>query len=175
MFDLSQIRRNPGLAQLLVQNTVTGCTMMMNNKLLWLIADYVDDDAVIMHDYWAALTASIFGELVFLPESTICYRQHEENSVGAKDSRSGGYLIKRLKVGKKNYSEAMQQSFRQIQKYVEDYEEQMLAAGKEQELELMRGYGQLSASNHRERERYYWKHHIWKSGKIRKLMQLLWG
>ena len=55
---------------------VTGCTMMVNRCLLELLQKKVDADRIVMHDWWASLVASAFGEVVYLRRSTISYRQH---------------------------------------------------------------------------------------------------
>ena len=36
---------------------------------------------IIMHDYWAALIAKVFGKIGFVNEPTMYYRQHGNNSV----------------------------------------------------------------------------------------------
>ena len=39
---------------------------------------------VIVHDWWVGLVASYFGKIGYLAESTMKYRQHSQNSIGAK-------------------------------------------------------------------------------------------
>lgn len=63
---------------------VTGCTMMVNAPLLRLMQAPCDEDALVMHDWWASLVAAAFGEVVHLDRATISYRQHGDNSVGAE-------------------------------------------------------------------------------------------
>lgn len=70
------------LNRLLAQNVVTGCTVMINRALADL-ATPVPDKAI-MHDWWLALVAAAFGNVIYLNEPTILYRQHGKNSVGAK-------------------------------------------------------------------------------------------
>ncbi|QBR84506.1 glycosyltransferase family 2 protein [Legionella israelensis] len=67
---------------LLVQNFVTGCTSAVNRVLLEKALPF--PEKMIMHDWWLALCASILGELFFLSEPLIRYRQHDNNSVGAR-------------------------------------------------------------------------------------------
>jgi len=62
------------------QNNVTGCTIMINRQLRDLCQI---SDEIIMHDWWLALICHSFGEILFLRESSILYRQHLNNSVGA--------------------------------------------------------------------------------------------
>lgn len=36
-----------------------------------------------MHDWWIAYMVSFFGEIVYLDEPLIKYRQHSNNTIGA--------------------------------------------------------------------------------------------
>lgn len=74
--------RRTALNQLLVQNCVTGCTVMLNSPLLELGRPVPQDACA--HDHWFALVASAFGHIVVVPESLIDYRQHDRNVTGAK-------------------------------------------------------------------------------------------
>jgi len=77
--------------RLIVQNTVTGCTVMINQALLRLALPIPSQ--VIMHDWWLALVASFFGKVVVLEEQTMLYRQHGNNDTGAKEW-SLAYIVK---------------------------------------------------------------------------------
>ncbi len=81
--------------RILVQNHVTGCTVMVNAALLKKVK-YKNIENVIMHDWWLALIASGFGRIGFLDKSTIKYRQHGENQVGAKNVATAGYVADSL-------------------------------------------------------------------------------
>jgi glycosyltransferase involved in cell wall biosynthesis len=70
------------LNRLLVQNVITGCTMLINAPLAKLSVSF--PQGVIMHDWWLGLVAAVFGEISYISEPTILYRQHEINSVGAR-------------------------------------------------------------------------------------------
>ena len=83
------------LGRLLAQNTVTGCTMMINRALRNAMTACAEPEAIRMHDWWAALIAMRFGALRFLPEATILYRQHGNNSVGAQRAKGLGGLLKK--------------------------------------------------------------------------------
>jgi hypothetical protein len=67
---------------LLTENIITGCTVMLNQALRE-IATPVPKDAV-MHDWWAALLATMFGRIAYVPAATMLYRQHTGNDIGAK-------------------------------------------------------------------------------------------
>ena len=74
------------LARLLVQNNVTGCTLMMNAPLRRLALQYGRPSEMYMHDWFLALTAAAFGQIVFIPEPLVSYRQHGSNVMGASAS-----------------------------------------------------------------------------------------
>jgi len=74
------------LNRLLVQNNVTGCTVMVNRPLRELLLK-ANPDQMVLHDWWAALTAAAFGHILFVNEPTMDYCQHGQNQVGA--SRQG--------------------------------------------------------------------------------------
>lgn len=71
-----------GLNRVLIQNYVTGCTMLVNRALL----EYAISGSpkAIMHDWWMLLLATVKGKVVDMPETTVLYRQHNENDTGAK-------------------------------------------------------------------------------------------
>ncbi|HEY9016775.1 glycosyltransferase family 2 protein [Thiomicrospira sp.] len=69
-------------SRLLIQNTVTGCTVMINRALAEKCLTI--PNGAIMHDWWLGLVASQFGKIGFITEPTIKYRQHGKNTIGAK-------------------------------------------------------------------------------------------
>ncbi|QQE79208.1 glycosyltransferase family 2 protein [Alicyclobacillus sp. SO9] len=69
------------LGTLLVQNNVTGCTVMINHQLKKLA--YPIPRGAIMHDWWLALVASAFGHIEPVKSPSLKYRQHASNQVGA--------------------------------------------------------------------------------------------
>lgn len=69
------------LPRLLVDNTVTGCTMMMNASLRDMAVPMPEN--VSMHDAWPALIACAFGKIGIVYEPTMQYRQHGNNVIGA--------------------------------------------------------------------------------------------
>ncbi len=75
------------LSRLLVQNNVTGCTLVMNRSLCRLVADHGRAKDLFMHDWFIALTAAAFGRVLFVDLPLTAYRQHGDNVIGA--SRSG--------------------------------------------------------------------------------------
>ena len=69
------------LSSLMVQNFVTGCTMIINRALREKSLPF--PKGIIMHDYWLALVAAMCGKIGFVGKTTLLYRQHGRNTVGA--------------------------------------------------------------------------------------------
>ena len=64
-----------------LQNIVTGCSTLLNQPCISFALPFPDQ--VPMHDWWLAIVASLNGHIVFYPKSTLSYRQHASNLVGA--------------------------------------------------------------------------------------------
>jgi len=69
------------LNRLLIQNVITGCTVMINLPLAEITNEI--PETAIMHDWWIGLAAAAFGRIEPLPLSTVSYRQHDKNDTGA--------------------------------------------------------------------------------------------
>jgi hypothetical protein len=78
---LTHEARSP-LRVLVTQNFVTGCATAVNRSLLKLAVPLPAD--VVMHDWWLALCAAACGQIGYLQNSTLRYRQHESNQIGAQ-------------------------------------------------------------------------------------------
>jgi len=85
--------RKNTLNRLLVQNVVTGCSMMINRCLIKRCGK-IPSNAV-MHDWWIALVASSFGIISIVESTTVLYRQHSNNDTGAKRWNMD-FIIKRI-------------------------------------------------------------------------------
>lgn len=70
------------LNRLLVHNSVTGCTVMINSALRRLAVPI--PERAVMHDWWIALVAACFGRIVSVEAATLLYRQHGRNDTGAR-------------------------------------------------------------------------------------------
>ena len=80
-------------SELMVQNVVSGNASVINRSLCQYALRYTDADAIIMHDWWCALVAAYFGSIGFISESTLLYRQHGGNTLGAKKYFDPKYML----------------------------------------------------------------------------------
>lgn len=115
------------LAEVLVENPVTGGALMMNRALLEKLVGNQDAEsrdaerrdaesrdagnriagslercewvpaACCMHDWWIALVAACFGTIRCVPEPLYQYRQHGHNTLGAKATGSAADIKDRLR------------------------------------------------------------------------------
>ncbi|MDO4731253.1 MAG: glycosyltransferase family 2 protein, partial [Clostridia bacterium] len=105
--------------KLIAQNNVTGCTMMVNKPLLDMIKSPPKND--IMHDWWLALIASCFGKIGFIDKPLMLYRQHFNHSVGAKNTKSLLYNLKRA-FNKSGSEKVLNDTFLQAEEFLNTYE-----------------------------------------------------
>lgn len=117
------------LNRLLVQNYVTGCTVMINKSLSQRFGFY--DKSIQMHDWWAALIASAMGVIYHLPQELMLYRQHENNCVGAVNIKSFQYrmhkfLDKKTKLSQQNYLAQAECFYRRYKMYLGTQQKEVL-------------------------------------------------
>lgn len=67
--------------QLLINNYIPGCCMMVNSSLLKVYANGLPSHSY-MHDWWLVLLASSVGEISIIEDSLLLYRQHDANVIG---------------------------------------------------------------------------------------------
>lgn len=158
--------KNTEISRVLMQNVVTGCTMMMNKPLRDATIRYNCVDKIIMHDWWAALVAAQFGKMKFVEEPTILYRQHGSNSVGAVDTKSVKYVIEKM-----NQAEEIKQSLKSTRVQAGEFAE--VFDLKEQSLAMR--YSKSDKMNKVQRISFYRKNNLTKSGFFRKVGLFVWG
>ncbi len=155
--------------QLLVQNVVTGCTMMINHELANLAVTKLPKSGMLMHDHWIALIASACGTTVFLNEATIDYRQHGNNSVGAKNIRSLSHIRNRLKDNQ--ILTNMQSTFKQAKAF----EECFYPVLSKEMRKTISVYAKLTQKNAFTRKWTYLRYGYWKIGLLRRVGQIVLG
>ena len=104
------ISNQKSLKNISIENIITGCTMMLNKKLV-LNSRIIPKEAI-MHDWWIAImTLKNNGIIEFVKNSTIRYRQHSFNTIGSKKVNFIYYLKKFIKVSEaiENYKKILTQ------------------------------------------------------------------
>jgi len=110
--------------RLLILNTVTGCTAMINESLATLVGPIPND--AIMHDWWIALVASGLGKIVTIDEALVSYRQHDTNTVGALqyEPQKVSARVKKL-MSDSSYKDISLQLYRQASEFSDIYRDQL--------------------------------------------------
>ena len=150
---------------ILVQNIVTGCTVM-GNRALFNYFKKIPQNAV-MHDMWIALIASAFGKIGFVDKSTMLYRQHGNNSVGAKDTKSLNYVLYKIFHAKEIHNSLVKQ-YKQADEFREIYGGIL----SDWQSRMLQSYGSFEKKNFLEKYRELKKFNLFKNSKIQILGQI---
>lgn len=143
--------------RLLVQNVVTGCTVIMNKKLAKLCLPIPDQ--AIMHDWWIALVASVFGEIYCISNADILYRQHHKNALGATQYNF------RYVLGKMREIHLLEKNRKQAEAFLKTYRDQM----NDHQVEVFTDFIHLSNQTFFERWKVIRKNKFFKNGAARNI------
>lgn len=167
LFQYQNMDRNKDkFNNLLVQNIVTGCTLMVNKSLLD-VANRVPEQAI-MHDWWFALIAAAFGKIGFVNKSTVLYRQHSHNEVGAKNARSYRYILNRI-LSKKHSQSALMNTYSQAEAFFTIYGEKFPPPL----VKVSKAYASIPTFSKLKRIQIIHHYDFWKTGFARKCGQIL--
>ena len=140
---------------LLMQNTITGCTVMINRQLAQKSLPI--PDGAIMHDWWIGLVASKFGKIGYINEATLKYRQHTNNAIGAKCFNI--YFILKSIFRKVNLSNNISQT----KAFLEQFESNLDM----KTIKMLHDFSTLEEKSWWERRAIVWKYKLLKQGFIR--------
>ena len=150
----------------LVQNAVTGCTVMANRALLERAGPV--PAAAVLHDWWLALVASAFGVVIAVPEATVAYRQHGGKEVGAK-LRSLGYVLGRALGSTADFRASLRRSQDQARAFRDRFGNE-LTEGKR---EALAAYTGLDSQSFLGRRRALLEQRLLRHGVIRNVALML--
>ena len=151
------------LNALLIQNVITGCTVMINQQLR--IKALPIPNNVIMHDWWLGLVASSFGKIGYLEIATVLYRQHSNNDTGAVSFSIKTIIQKAFSLSEVN----MHKYIRQANLFLEQYTAKLSSDQKK----LLRDFTQMENLSWLTSKKVLIKHKILKQGLLRNIGLLL--
>lgn len=145
------------LSDFLVDNNVTGCTMMINRALAEKVQTIPQE--AIMHDWWIAMVASVFGKIAYIDEPLMLYRQHGKNDTGAK-KYGVQYFIRKF-FTKPSFEKYIEQSKIYLALYGHELDEYNKL--------MLQEFSQFDELNKLQKLKVLFKYKIWKNGFIRNL------
>lgn len=159
------IPRHNSFNRLLMQNTITGCTMIINKKLAEKCLPIPEES--IMHDWWIGLVASKFGVIGYVKEATINYRQHSSNTIGAKKFNHLTVFKKAwdLLFHKNLYLKHLHSNLAQAKAFLETYPSQLDQATKE----MLQDFIKMEEKSFWQKRSILLKHKLLKQGFIRNI------
>lgn len=160
------------LSRLIIQNTITGCTIMINKELAKKCLNI--PNGAIMHDWWMGLLASYFGKIGYIQESTLQYRQHSSNTIGAQGfklnvTRHILSLLKSLIFRDKTYLSKMQINREQAKAFLEMFDKEL----DDKTRKMLEEFVSLDQKTWWQKRRVLWKYKLLKQGFIRNLGMFL--
>lgn len=151
------------LNKLLIQNTITGCTTMINRTLA--MRSLSISSKAIMHDWWIGLIVGAFGKIGFIEESTMKYRQHGKNDTGAKNYNYS-FIINKLK----KFSDInIDKNIFQAKEFLEEYKEQL----DEKSKIMLEDFSTIKEKRYFQKVSIIFKYRLFKYGLIRNIGLLL--
>lgn len=155
-------KKRQSLNRLLVQNIVTGCTVIINRPLRDRALPI--PDTAIMHDWWLALVASAFGVIGYIEQPTMLYRQHHSNTIGAK-VWSLSTVLKNLSGNNGQVRNGILNAQKQAYAFGELYDENLT----DSQRWAVAAYASLNGRPYLEKLLLLFRWHLFKAGLIRNL------
>lgn len=148
------------LPHLLMENKLIGCTMMINAAMAKRLS--IVPKGLRMHDWWIGLIAAALGEMDYLPEATLLYRQHEKNVVGSKSFV--GYVGSRLSaLGRQRL--ALKQTEEQAETFLEVFGSELSGKNKA----ILEAFVTMKTAGFFKKRYLLIKYGFWKTGLLRNI------
>lgn len=148
------------LPHLLMENKLIGCTMMINAAMAKRLS--IVPEGLRMHDWWIGLIAAALGEITYLPEATLLYRQHEKNVVGIKSFAN--YVSNRLfALGRQRL--ALKQTEEQAEAFLEIFASELSGKNKT----ILEAFVAMKTAGFLKKRYLLIKYGFWKTGLLRNI------
>ena len=167
---LYTISTEKSFSRYLVENNITGNTVIINKALLDI---YKRPKVSFMHDWWLGLIAFTFGKVGYLNECLVKYRQHESNELGAKNPLELRNIKKR---NKQRIRENYDFMFAQVEEFLRLYKDEL---GKSRSADTyfarkyLNAFANIKSKNRVSKIRDILKYSFFKSSKILTIGEML--
>lgn len=165
--------KNPArnsVQNILKKNLFIGCTLAFNRKLRDIAINYRNINNIQMHDWWLGLIASVKGNMFFVNEQMVMYRQHDSNVTGAKNRGRVSVIFKRW-INVKKGLEVKKQYLRQRIWFARELVNIM--DGEEEDYIFIKGLAELEKKSKVDRIRFYLDNGMMEENKSI-LWQMIW-
>ena len=115
------------LQELITQNVAPGCSMLINAALR--VRALPLPGCVPLHDWWLILVAQVCGQIIWVPEALLIYRQHADNQLGA--ASLWGQILRQLRSGGSAYRHRLRRAQQQAGMLVTRFPTQLSNADRE--------------------------------------------
>lgn len=167
---LYTISTEKSFSRYLVENNITGNTVIINKALLDI---YKRPEVSFMHDWWLGLIAFTFGKVGYLNECLVKYRQHESNELGAKNPLELRNIKRRNKQRIRENYDCM---FAQVEEFLRLYKDEL---GKSRSADTyfarkyLNAFANMKSKNRISKIRDILKYSFFKSSKILTIGEML--
>ena len=167
---LYTISTKESFSRYLVENNITGNTVIINKALLDI---YKRPKVSFMHDWWLGIIAFTFGKVGYLNECLVKYRQHESNELGAKNPLELRNIRKRNKQRIRENYDCM---FAQVEEFLLLYKNEL---GKSRSADTyyahkyLNAFANMKSKNRISKIRDILKYSFFKSSKILTIGEML--
>lgn len=158
----------PSLSKCLIQNNMAGCTSIINYKLYELVTKTDNINNILMHDWWILLLALCTGKVGLLNEPTIQYRQHHNNSIGAKKH---GLILIIHKLIHNDTKISIFNAMYQAKNFLNTYKDEI----DEKDYNLIKDFSDLTEKSKVKRIKFYLNNNCLKCGILRQIGQIIYG
>lgn len=167
---LYTISTKESFSRYLVENNITGNTVIINKALLDI---YKRPKVSFMHDWWLGIIAFTFGKVGYLNECLVKYRQHGSNELGAKNPLELGNIRKR---NKQRIRENYDFMFAQVEEFLRLYKDELKksrSADTYYAHKYLNAFANMKSKNRISKIRDILKYSFFKSSKILTLGEML--
>ena len=167
---LYTISTEKSFSRYLVENNITGNTVIINKALLDI---YKRPEVSFMHDWWLGLIAFTFGKVGYLNECLVKYRQHESNELGANNPLELRNIKRRNKQRIRENYDCM---FAQVEEFLRLYKDEL---GKSRSADTyfarkyLNAFANMKSKNRVSKIRDILKYSFFKSSKILTIGEML--
>lgn len=154
------------LRQVMMHNVVTGCASLGNAALRDKALPIPPEAS--MHDWWLAMVAAGLGELVWVPQATILYRQHGGNTLGANANDP----LSQLRYVATNAGEAIARSRKLMvdtQRQAGAFAERYGEALPPKDREILQSYARLPEMNAAKRKEFFLRNKVLEDNVLKNL------